>query len=247
MNSPQLPSVYEPVPLAQAENVSQQAVARAQSGAPEGTLVWATSQEKGTGRLGRSWTSPEDGLYAALVLRPEFDWSRTGELSLVGLVSLGAAVAALVEPMTELRYRWPNDVLVGGTKVGGLWLREDQEAGFVVLTIGCNVGQPPKDILDGGCLREEGGNDEITPEALLEQFARHFLAWINRWDEEGLEPVKREFLSRSDGKGTPVALIIDADERVAGMLDGLDDHGGLRVDSNEKRRSISLRRYLELE
>lgn len=249
MKPPELPSVYEPVHLGEADDVAAEAVSRARNGAPEGTLVWSTQQRSGQGRMGRAWSSPEDGLYVGLILRPEFEWARTGELALLGVVSLGAAVASMVEPMTELRYRWPNDVLVGGTKIGGVWLREDPAAGFVVLVVSCNVGSSPEDIVDGGCLLQEGGNEQITPEVLLEHFARQFLAWINRWDEEGFDPVRRAFASRSDREGTPVALVVSAEERAAGLLDGLDDSGNLRLleGESEKRRSVLLRRYLELD
>lgn len=244
--TPELPSVYEPVYLASAPNLAEAAISRARSGAPEGTVVWTTNQTTGIARLGREWVSPDDGLYAALILRPDFDWRDTGQMALVGLVSLGAAVAALVGPMTELRYRWPNDLLVGGTKIAGLWLHEDRDAGWLVLNLACNVGRRPDGVFDGGCLLEEGGNPEIAPALLLEQFARQFLAWLNVWADEGMQPIAREFASRSDLPGTPVALAVDGDQKIAGTLAGVDAGGRLQVDANEKRRTISIRRFLGL-
>lgn len=244
---PELPSVYEPIHLQSAGNLAEAALKHARDGAPEGTLVWTTEQTIGLARLGREWESPADGLYAAVILRPDFDWRQTGQIALVGLVSLGTAVAAMVGPMTELRYRWPNDLLVGGTKIAGLWLHEDRSAGWLTLVLSCNVGQRPNGIFDGGCLLDEGGNPDIEPVQLLEQFSRQFLAWLNRWAEEGVEPVRREFCSRSDGAGTPVALVLDKNERLAGMLAGIDASGDLQIECDEKRRTISIRRFLGLE
>lgn len=244
---PELPSVYEAVHVESPENLAEVALRHAREGAPEGTLVWTTEQAAGSARLGHTWESPGEGLYAAVILRPDFDWRETGQIALVGLVSLGAAVAAMVEPMTELRYRWPNDLLVGGTKIAGLWLHEDRDAGWLTLVLSCNVGKQPEGVFDGGCLLDEGGNPEIGPVQLLEQFTRQFLAWLNRWADEGMEPVRREFRGRSDGSGTPVALVLDKNERLAGMLAGIDASGDLEIDCNEKRRTISIRRFLGLE
>src|SRR3989338_9791327 len=43
----------------------------AQSGSPEGTVVFSEGQTKGRGRLGREWSSPKGkGTYLSLILRP---------------------------------------------------------------------------------------------------------------------------------------------------------------------------------
>lgn len=243
---PELPPLFEPVHLDSTGDLSEEAAALARSGAPEGTLVWTDTQAAGTARRGRRWESPGRGLYAGVILRPEFDWRDTGQVVLVGLVSLGTAVASLVAPMTELRYRWPNCLLVGGTRVAGLWLAEDRQAGWLNLTLGCNVETAPSGIFDGGCLLEEGGNPELGPERLLEQFSRQFLYWLNLWADEGMEPVLRELSSRSDPPGTPIALVVAAADRIAGTLAGFDSRGGLQLEADGKRRIVSIRRYLGL-
>ncbi len=244
---PEIPPLFEPVRVDDARNVAHEAAERARAGAPEGTLVWSDTQAAGHGRSGRPWESPARGLYATLILRPEFDWKNTGQIALVGLVSLGAAVASMVEPMTELRYRWPNALLVGGTRVAGLWLEEDRSAGWLTLTLSCNVETRPTNIFDGGCLLEEGGNPDMTPELLLEQFSRQFLAWLNLWAEEGMQPILREFASRSERPGTPLALVIEKDQKIAGTLAGFDSRGRLELDVDEKSRIISIRRFLGLQ
>ncbi|HKL51000.1 MAG TPA: biotin--[acetyl-CoA-carboxylase] ligase [Wenzhouxiangellaceae bacterium] len=245
-DSPELPSVYEPVHLESTGNLAEAAIEMAQGGAPEGTLVWTTNQKAGVGRLGQEWASPPDGLYAAVILRPDFDWSETGQIALVGLVSLGAAVAAMVGPMTQLRYRWPNDLLVGGTRIAGIWLHEDREAGWLTLVLACNVGTRPHGIFDGGCLLEEGGNPDIRPAQLLEQFSRQFLAWLNVWADEGMQPILRQLTGRIDPPGTPIALVVERNDKIAGTLDGVDSRGRLQLEVNGQRRTISIRRFLGL-
>jgi len=242
----QIPPVFEPVYIHGTVNVAEHAAHLAGSGAPEGTLVWSDSQAEGRARFGRSWESPDRGLYASLILRPEFDWREADQVALIGLVSLGTGIASLVVPMTELRYRWPNGLLVGGTRIGGIWLEEDRSAGWLTLTLSVNVENRPTSIFDGGCLLEEGGNPEITPELLLESFSRQFLAWLNLWAEEGLSSVVKEFSGRSDPPGTPVAFLLGNNQRIAGLLDGADGRGRLQLQVDEKRRTVSIRRFLGL-
>ncbi|MDT8408474.1 MAG: biotin--[acetyl-CoA-carboxylase] ligase [Wenzhouxiangellaceae bacterium] len=243
---PDLPPLYEPLALASADNIVDEAVARACAGAPEGTLLWTRSQSSGRGRLGQAWHSPRDGLYAALVLRPEFERDEIGEIVLVGLVSLGTAVADLVVPMTDLRYRWPNDLLLGGSKVASFWLRHDATAEWLVLGFSINVCQRPEQVFDAGSLCEEGGNADIDPELVLSGFGRHFLSWLNRWAEDGVEPVLRQFRSRSNSeKGTPIAMVLPDGEKIAGTSAGVAQDGALVLQADTERR-ISISRFFGL-
>ena len=93
------------------------ASALAQREAPEGTVVAADAQSSGRGRLGRSWASPPGaGLYVSLILRPA--------PRAVSLLTIGAGVALAdgVEAGSGLRVglKWPNDLVVGRRKVGGI-------------------------------------------------------------------------------------------------------------------------------
>ena len=90
----------------------------AAAGAEEGTLVWATRQEQGRGRLGRTWLSPEGGLYISILLRPTRPPTELPQLSLVA----GLAAAQAIQEHANLfpSIRWPNDLLINGKKVGGI-------------------------------------------------------------------------------------------------------------------------------
>jgi len=245
--APELPAVYEPAVLDHADNIIEQAVSRARAGAPEGTLLWTRSQASGVGRRGQTWHSPDGGLYGALILKPDFPVDRAGEIVLVGLVSLGTAIADLVVPMTDLRYRWPADLLLGGSRVAGLWLRRDPASDWLILGFSVNVEQRPEQVFDAGSVCEEGGDTTISSEIVLSGFARHFLSWLNRWAEEGPKPVLRHFRSRSDTEnGAPVALVLPDGEKLAGPSGGIDDQGALVLDSEGQARRISINRFFGL-
>lgn len=114
-------------------------------GAPEGTLVITDYQSKGRGRLDRSWVAPlGSSLLMSVVFRPELAAQQVQRLTM----SCGLAVAGAIELQTGLRagLKWPNDVVIGGAKVGGI-LTEIGFAGaqveFAVVGIGLNVNLDP--------------------------------------------------------------------------------------------------------
>jgi len=117
----------------------------ADAGAPEGTVVIAESQSAGRGRLGRIWQSPPGaGLYLSVVLRPPGPLAQhTHASSLLTLMS-GVAVAEGIQAATGLDadIKWPNDVVVGARKLGGILTEAALRAGeleFAIIGIGVNL------------------------------------------------------------------------------------------------------------
>lgn len=127
--------------LSSVGSTNQEAMALAQQGAQDGTVVAAERQTAGRGRLGRPWHSPAgDNLYCSVVLRrlPEQE-----KLPLIPLASALAVVRA-IQRVTGLpaKLKWPNDVLAGGRKLGGLLCESagiGQADPVVVVGIGLNV------------------------------------------------------------------------------------------------------------
>lgn len=107
----------------------------AEAGAPEGTAVLAREQTGGRGRMGRRWASPPGGLWLSVVLRPQLsvaEWTRLG-------FAASVAAAAAVEEVAgvPVGLKWPNDLVVGGRKLGGVLV----EAGgaYAIAGIGINT------------------------------------------------------------------------------------------------------------
>lgn len=242
----ELPAAYEPVALDDSSNALEATVQLARQGGTEGTLVWTTHQQPGDFRPGKTWYSPDQGLYLGLILEPEFAPEVAGQIALIGLLSMGMAIAEEVAPMTDLRYRWPNDLLLSGSKVAGVSLRRNLEEGWLVLAVSVNVGQEPAEVIDGGCVQIEGGTPELTPAALLQGFAREFLHWINRWDEEGLSPILGAMRGRWGSPGESVLIELDGDKTVAGALHEVDEEGRLVLETGSGRLGISLNDFFSL-
>ncbi len=107
-------------------------------GFPEWSWILAGIQTRGRGQLGRSWISRSGNLFATIRL-PQ------SAATLGNLLPL-ALGAVLVEVMADLglpaEVKWPNDILVGRTKVGGVLVEE--RGRDLLAGIGINVGQGPE-------------------------------------------------------------------------------------------------------
>jgi BirA family biotin operon repressor/biotin-[acetyl-CoA-carboxylase] ligase len=130
----------------------------ADAGAASGTTVIADTQTAGRGRVGRTWFSPPGaGLYVSVVVRFGSSRVQGGDVLLSSLLTLtagvGLAEGVRIASGLPIEIRWPNDLVVGRRKLGGI-LAEASGTGsdldYVVLGFGLNVrsaGYPP-DIAD---------------------------------------------------------------------------------------------------
>ena len=116
-----------------------------EAGEPEGLVVRALAQVSGYGRQGRSWTSPEGGLYCSLLLRPQTAPRELPTLSLVVGMAVRRALVELagVAAAETVRIKWPNDVVCEQGKLCGISL--EACGGGVCVGIGINVFRPEVD------------------------------------------------------------------------------------------------------
>ena len=112
---------------------------------PPGSVLAAEMQSGGRGRRGRAWTTGLGGALTFSVL-----WRfETGAAGLTGLsLVVGIAVARALAGLgaTEVKLKWPNDVLFRGRKLGGILIEVQGDAlgpATAVIGIGLNVRMPP--------------------------------------------------------------------------------------------------------
>src|SRR5258706_12373052 len=91
----------------------------ARDGVKEGVAVFAESQTKGRGRLGRKWISPaHKGLWFSILLRPDLRPQEATQLTVPSATALRRAIVAETGLKPEIK--WPTDLLIGGKKVAGI-------------------------------------------------------------------------------------------------------------------------------
>ncbi len=113
----------------------------ARDGAKEGAVVFAESQTRGRGRLGRQWVSPsQKGLWFSLLLRPKLRPQQATWITIASAVALRRAIHEFCGLSSEIK--WPNDLLVGGRKLAGILTElraELDQVQYIVLGIGVDV------------------------------------------------------------------------------------------------------------
>src|SRR5579872_5361412 len=104
----------------------------------EGAVVFAESQTKGRGRLGRKWISPpRKGLWFSVLLRPQMPPMEVTRLTIASATALVRAIHSQTGLTPEIK--WPNDILIRGRKTAGILTElsaELDEVKYVILGMG---------------------------------------------------------------------------------------------------------------
>ena len=209
------------------------------AGEPEGAVVLAEEQTAGRGRAGHKWHSERaTGIYATLLLRPHLAPVQAPLLTMMAGLSAHAAVQAVSGLQVDLK--WPNDLLIGGKKVGGILTEmhaEPTQIRFVIVGIGINVNQerfPPELAGISTSLRLESGRKQSRLEVLV-QFLRQFERDYDELLREGANSVVKRFEAVSSyARGKRVRVTSGKDSYI-GVTAGLESEGLLRVTRDDGR------------
>ena len=209
------------------------ALAAARSGAPHGSVWFANEQTAGRGRGDHQWVSNAGlGLYVSVLLRPEL---AAVHLPLLPLVAgLAAAEAIGIASNLAADLRWPNDLLIGPNKTGGILVEsktEGNRAAFAVVGIGINVHQSgfAADLATPATSLDLAAGRTISRQALL-------IALLKSLEREAVLLAQPAALAgipaRVEAASTWMrgrSVDVHGPQACTGVTDGLDANGFLRV------------------
>ena len=197
------------------------------------TVVTASRQTAGRGRLNRSWLDLGEGnLFVSIVLKPSAAFNK----NFVNLTQfLSVCICKTLEDY-ELKpdIKWPNDVNISGKKIAGI-LSETvmQGANFkgIVLGFGINILAGKEDVkkvadkaVTSLSIETDGKfcdkNDFLTK--LLNLFFKNY----NKFIEEGFCFIKHDYLSRLNFLGKEISVKLP-DEIKCGIAESIDNDGAL--------------------
>lgn len=225
---------------AQTTSTNDDAMALAASGAGEGTVLIAGHQTAGRGRRQRVWLSnPDHSLLFSIILRPALPAAEFPRL--VPLIGIAAAEACAAAGASEVRLKWPNDVLISGRKVAGI-LVETRVPEFAVAGIGFNV-------LGSAC--DLPVELHATATTLAEQVARPdreqllaaFLNALDTWYCQLLAGQWPQILTRRRELEMTLGqtrTIQTGDTAITGRITDLSPEAGLVIETPTGQRTIEV-------
>ena len=214
-------------------STNDEAKSAACNAAPHGSVYFADEQTAGRGRGDHAWHSAVgEGLYVSILLRPAIPLARLTLLPLVA--GLAAATAIYQASSLSIDLRWPNDLLIGPNKTGGILVESHTEANAIawaVVGVGINVHQrsfasglaTPATSLDLAAGRTISRQSLLI--ALLHSLEHESETLTN--SEAVLAIPHRAEQSSTWMRGRRVE--VHGPQTCAGITEGLDDHGFLRV------------------
>lgn len=226
-----------PVWFDEVGSTNDEAKRLAAGGAPEWTVVAAGHQTAGRGRLGRSWLDVSGrSLLCSVVLRPTL-WPDEASL-----ISLAAAVAMIEGAgVPGLEAKWPNDLVVGERKCGGILAEAEVRDGVrhVVLGVGVNVSadreELPDEVRDSATsLAAEGA--VIDRDELLSGFLAAL--WAKVHGPGFPEGVVEAYRPRCRTLGRMVRGTTISGDRIVGRAVDLDERGGLLVERDGRMERV---------
>lgn len=205
----------------------------AENGAPHLSLLAADEQTAGRGRIDRSWfTYPGVALAFSLILRPVGGQG----IPASRIPGLGAlAVCDVLQRAYKLpaEIKWPNDVLIAGSKVAGVLVESawfGNKIVYCVLGIGINVARnsvPSQGILDfpATSVEKEIG-DHVDRWMLLRQVLEALLLRLQQVDQDVFI---KDWEANLAYRGVAVQILRDSAEPLEGRIKGLGQSGSLQL------------------
>jgi len=204
----------------------------------ESEVQLAEFQTAGRGRRGRSWLAPPGG---AVCL--SFSWTFPEMPRDAGSLSLAIGVCVLralrAHGVKDIRLKWPNDVLIGDKKLGGILIElraESAGPACVVVGIGLNValgGEVLEKIAATGLKAVDLASvldKPVSRNALAAALIGEGIRGLLEFERQGLKPFLEEWGDADALRGREVA-VHSANDVVRGVARGVELTGALLVES----------------
>jgi BirA family biotin operon repressor/biotin-[acetyl-CoA-carboxylase] ligase len=209
-------------------------------GIGEGAVVFAESQSRGRGRLGRLWISPaRKGLWFSILLRPDLAPQFATQLTVAAATALARAIALQTGLAPEIK--WPNDILIRGKKTAGILTELTAELDHVkemVLGIGVDVNLDaadfPRDLRKTATSLKIESGQAIDRAELAAAILRELDADYDRIRRGQFELVAAEWRQRCGTLGREVSIRI-GDRVIRGRAESLDAEGALLLRTQHGR------------
>ena len=205
-------------------------------------LLAAEEQTAGRGRRDRRWRSaPGAGATFSILRR-----MRCAPQMLCGLsLAVGVAAARALHALgaCEVALKWPNDLLVRDSKLGGVLIETRLHAGEIIAVVGIGINCRPMGELETRLRRKLIALDDLVQpplsrNAVIAAVAREVLAALEAYERSGLPAFAADWLALDAHQGRRLRVRLDDGHTVSGVASGLAPNGALRLTTRTGMRDV---------
>lgn len=217
------------------ESTSTRLMKRADEPALHRHCLVAEVQTAGRGRRGRHWlATPGGSLTFSLLWRFNLPAAGLSGLSLAVGLALARGLHELGMPDVQLK--WPNDLVQGYRKLGGVLIElqgEVQGPTAAVIGVGVNVRMPePMRLAIDQAVTDLAGSDAgQSRNRLLGRLLHHLTEVLERFEQAGFAPLRPEWEALHAYHERPVTILLPGGKQEQGTVRGVADDGLLRVET----------------
>jgi len=203
----------------------------------QASVCLAEYQTHGRGRRGRNWYSPfGTNLLMSSSWRFESLPAQVNTLSLV----LGVAIVGVLSKMgaTDLKLKWPNDLVWQGKKLGGILFElftEESGGVYAIAGIGLNLrkNQQQMERIDQAwtALEEVMAEKSFSRNQIVSQLLNAICAAFQHFEDSGADEYLDQWRKLDFSYGQMVSLILP-NKKVTGESLGIDQQGRFLLKTN---------------
>jgi BirA family biotin operon repressor/biotin-[acetyl-CoA-carboxylase] ligase len=212
-------------------STNAEALTRARAGERGPLWITAARQTAGRGRRGNAWTSEPGNLYATLLVSDPAPAAHQPELCFVVALAVRDAVCAVAPQLaSQLKLKWPNDLLLDGAKLAGILIEAESVSGSTAVAagIGVNCGHHP-DNLAYPATNLAACSAAVTPADLLSALSRTMVTRLAQWDGgANFATIRAEWLAHAANLGGDIHVRLPGRE-LTGTFETLDRMGRLML------------------
>lgn len=218
--------MIEVIPETGSTNTDLLARLAAAEAVPDGYWLIADRQSAGRGRQGRVWFDGSGNFMGSTVVHLRAGDPAAGTLALVAGLALHEVITARLAPPVRAELKWPNDVMIGRSKLAGILLERAGDA--VVVGVGVNLSRAPE--VDGRsvCAMAYYGPAPDRDRFAADLSAR-FAQEVALWRGAGLSGLLVRWTAAAHPIGTPLETGDPGSDPERGAFAGLTPDGALQL------------------
>lgn len=215
------------------ESTNTTAYQLARESTPEWTIVVADVQTRGRGRGRKRWDSRKGGLWFSILLRPRIPPPRLPMLQFLAAVATRQAIEN--ETGLNVKLKWPNDLVIGTAKLGGILIESKtlrERVSFVILGIGLNINQTQAQLPQGAVSLRLASRKQYDLRSILTAILDQIRSSFN--DLNHPSRIMKEWWRNCIHRPLRIQVALGNDT-VTGISAAIEEDGSLLIETDDRR------------